>query len=71
MSLDLNEAERAALIELLRGEVEHTRYPLAPRVKVLRGILAKLAPQPPATEPLPPPKPPGERSMALTKKRRR
>jgi hypothetical protein len=65
MPLDLNEAERAALIELLSGEVEYTRYPLAPRVKVLRGILAKLAPQPPRPEPMPPPKPPGERSGVL------
>jgi len=41
MPLDLNDTERAALIVLLRGEVDNTRYSLAPRVKVLRGILAK------------------------------
>ena len=71
MNLDLTDAERGALIELLRGEVERTRFPLAPRVKLLRAILAKLAPPAPRPEPLPPPKPPGERSMVLTKKRRR
>jgi hypothetical protein len=71
MNLDLDEAEQAALIVLLRGEVDNTRYPLAPHIKRLRAILAKLAPQPPRPEPMPPPKPPGERSMALTKKRRR
>ncbi len=31
MPLDLDDTERAALIELLKGEVENTRYPLAPR----------------------------------------
>ena len=67
----LDDAELAALIVLLREEIAADRFPFSPRVKVLRGILAKLAPQPPRPEPLPPPKPPGERSMALTKKRRR
>jgi hypothetical protein len=41
-ALDLSDAEHATLIEPLRGEVENTRFPLAPRVKVLRAILAKL-----------------------------
>ena len=29
MNLDLDDAEQAALIRLLRGEVENTRYPLS------------------------------------------
>jgi hypothetical protein len=31
-----------ALVELLREEVNNTRWPLAPRTKMLRRILAKL-----------------------------
>ena len=42
MNLDLDDAEQAALIRLLRGEVENTRYPLSPRLRTLRSILAKL-----------------------------
>jgi len=37
-------------------------YPLSPRMRRLKALLAKLAP---------PPKPPGERSVVLGKKRRR
>ena len=36
-----------------------------------RAILAKLAPPVPRSEPLPPMKPQGERSVVLAKKRRR
>jgi hypothetical protein len=62
------------------NSVEQTLPPLATaglfflhcrRIKSLRAILAKLAPPPTWPEPLPPPKPPGEPSMALRKKRRR
>jgi hypothetical protein len=67
----LDDAELAALIALLREEIAADRFPLSPRVKMLRAILAKLAPEPPHPEPLPPPKPPGERSVVLSKKRRR
>ena len=35
--------------------VEHDRYPFSPRIRTLKGILAKLRPEP-AREPLPPPK---------------
>jgi hypothetical protein len=68
---DLTDDDKAALIELLRETIERDRFPLSPRVRRLRAILAKLAPPAPRPEPLPAPKPPGERSMALTKKRRR
>jgi len=71
MNLELDDTERAALVELLRGEIEGTRFPFAPRLRPLNAILAKLAPQPPAPKPFPPPKPPGERSAALAKKPRR
>jgi hypothetical protein len=62
---------RAVLVELLRETIERDRFPLSPRVRRLRGILAKFDPAASGPEPMPPPKPPGERSMALAKKRRR
>jgi hypothetical protein len=71
MPPDLTDDDKAILAEMLRETIERDRYPLSPRIKSLKAILAKLAPPKPATEPLPPPKPPGERSMALTRKRRR
>jgi hypothetical protein len=46
------------------------RFPLSPRVRSFKTILEKLDPRP-DVETLPAPKPPGERSMSLTKKRRR
>jgi hypothetical protein len=71
MNLELDDTERAGLVELLKGEIEGTRFPFAPRLRPLKSVLAKLAPQPPAPEPFPPPKPPTERSVVLAKKRRR
>ena len=71
MTLDLDDAERAALVALLRAEIENTRYPLSPRIRQLRAILDKLEPAKPRPEPYPPPKPVGEPSMVLTKKKRR
>ena len=47
------------------------RFPLSPRIRGLKRILDKLEPPSPASETLPPPKPPGERSTVLSKKRRR
>ncbi len=71
MSLELDETEKAALIELLTAEIENTRWPIAPRTKALRSVLGKLAPPPPRSEPLPVPKPVGEPSHLLTRKKRR
>ena len=71
MSLDLDDNEKAALIELLTDTIEHDRFPPSPRIKRLRGILAKLGIGSAPAAPYPPPEPPGERSMALAKKRRR
>jgi hypothetical protein len=68
---ELDDADKAILIELLRETIERDRFPLSPHIKSLKAILAKLNPPAPRPEPLPPPKPPGERSMALTKNRRR
>jgi hypothetical protein len=71
MTLDLDDAERAALVELLTEEIEGTRFPLAPRVKRLRGILTKLGVGSAPGQPYPPPKPSERPSAALAKKRRR
>jgi hypothetical protein len=67
----LADADKAALIELLRETIAADRYPLSPRIQKLRAILAKLAPPPPRPEPFPRPKPVGEPSMVLPKKKRR
>jgi hypothetical protein len=54
MMLDLTEEETDALAKLLSRTIDD-RYPLSPRVQTLKGILAKIGPEP-AREPLPPPK---------------
>ena len=41
MHLDLTDDESSALLNLLRKTIENDRYPLSPRVRLLRGILAK------------------------------
>jgi hypothetical protein len=71
MPLDLSDADKAALVALLKATIAADRFPLSPRIRSLRRILDKLEPPAKAPEPLPPPKPPGERSLALSKKRRR
>jgi hypothetical protein len=53
MYLDLSDDEAAALIRELHDIIESDHYPLSPRIRTLRGILAKLRPEP-VREPLPP-----------------
>jgi hypothetical protein len=53
MQLDLTDDETAALERLLSDAIDRDRYPLSPRIKMLRGILAKIRPEP-KREPLPP-----------------
>jgi hypothetical protein len=43
--------EKTALLALLKRTIEDDRYPLSPRISMLRGILAKL--QPPQSGPPP------------------
>ena len=71
MTLDLSDDENAALVDLLREAIERDRFPLSPRVTRLRGILAKLGVGSAPARPYDAPKPPGERSAMLAKKRRR
>jgi hypothetical protein len=69
MRLDLTDEETAALTHELHDIVEGDRYPFSPRIRTLRGILAKLRPEP-VREPLPPPKVYAP-SRALAARRRR
>jgi len=71
MASDLTEDDKATIAALLRDTIAADRFPLSPRVRSFKAILAKLDPPAPRADSLPPPKPPGERSMALTRKRRR
>jgi hypothetical protein len=57
MQLDLTDEETLALLNPLTDRIERDRYPLSPRIRALRGILAKfgpMAPPPPARPPTPP-----------------
>jgi hypothetical protein len=55
MNLELSDEETATLTQELHDIVENDRYPYSPRIRTLRGILAKLRPEP-VRKPLPPPK---------------
>jgi hypothetical protein len=55
LNLDLTDDETAALERLLADAIDRDRYPLSPRIKMLKGILAKLRPEP-KHESLSPPK---------------
>jgi hypothetical protein len=48
----LSDDEKTTLVALLKRTIDADRYPLSPRIRALRGILAKL--EPPAPAPLPP-----------------
>jgi hypothetical protein len=56
MQLDLTDEETLALLNLLTETIENDRYPLSPRIRTLRDILAKFGPMGPA--PRPPARPP-------------
>ena len=69
MNLDYPTKKATALAQELHDIIENDRYPFSPRIRTLRGILAKLRPEP-ARKPLPPPKvyaPP----LAVAARRRR
>jgi hypothetical protein len=50
----LTSDEKVALVALLKRTIDGDRYPLSPRIGMLRGILARLEPPKPAPAPLPP-----------------
>ena len=51
MQLDLNDEETLALLNLLVDTIEADRYPMSPRIGVLREILRKFAQIGPASPP--------------------
>ena len=53
-NLDLTDAEADGLAPLLTRTIADDRYPLSPHIQMLRGILARLRPEPvrPALPPL-------------------
>ena len=70
MNLDANDC--TDLARFLREAIEADRFPLSPRVKRWKELLAKLAPPAePATPPFPPPKPSDKPSHTLGKNRLR
>jgi hypothetical protein len=60
MTTNLDPQDRADLARFLREAIEADRYPLSPRVRRLKELLAKIDPAPaPAVSAYPAPKPPG------------
>jgi hypothetical protein len=53
-NLDLTDAEADGLAPLLTRTIADDRYPLSPRLAVLREILATLKPEPERQRPVPP-----------------
>jgi hypothetical protein len=54
MNLELTDEQTVALLRELDTIIENNRYPLSPRVQMLREIRAMMRPEP-VREPLPPP----------------
>lgn len=63
------EAEWSVLVVLVRATIAADRYPLSPRIRMLKAILKKIEASAPRPEPAP--KAPGEPSLAARRKRRR
>jgi hypothetical protein len=51
--LELTDEQTEALIRELSQIIDGDRYPLSPRIRVLKEILGKLRPEPARPEPLP------------------
>jgi hypothetical protein len=51
VTVDLDEADRAALVALLKQAIAADPFPMSPRVTLLRGIMAKLKPTPVRSKP--------------------
>lgn len=67
---DLSPDDYRELAQLLREALAADKFFLSPQYKLRKAILDKLEP-PSVREPLPPPKPAGEPSWAMRKKRMR
>jgi hypothetical protein len=46
MILDLTDEETAVLLGELDRIIDNDRYPLSPRIQTLKGILARIRPEP-------------------------
>jgi hypothetical protein len=68
---DLVPEEYAEVVRLVRAAIDSDRYPLSPRAKRLKSILAKLDPEAerPTAIPYPPPLPSVEPSLLYAKLR--
>jgi hypothetical protein len=53
---DLDDAERAAVVALLKRAIAESRYPLSPEIGALRRALEKLEPPPERPQPFPGPR---------------
>jgi hypothetical protein len=72
MPVEFTEDDNAALIDLLRSTIATDPFPLSPRIRKLRAILAKLDPGPSRPTALPAaPNPRSRQGAVLAKKRRR
>jgi hypothetical protein len=70
MNLDQSDDEAAVLTRELAAIVDDDRYPFSSRIRRLRGILAKLRPEP-VRAPLPPPPKDYTPPLATAARRRR
>ena len=70
MNLDLSDEESASLLAELDRIIRGDRYPLSPRIRMLRAIRAKIRPEP-VREPLPPPSKEYAPPRATARQRRR
>jgi hypothetical protein len=70
MNLDLTDDETALLLKELNSLIDGDRYFLSDRIKTLKGIRAKIRPEP-VREPLPPPPKRYAPPRATAAKRRR
>jgi hypothetical protein len=68
---DFTDTDKATLTELLKQTIAADPFPLSPRVRQLRAILEKLEPSPARPQPYPAPKPAGEPSLLLARKKGR
>ena len=68
-TVELGDAELAALIAELKRTIAVDPFPRSPRVRTLRAILDKLDPPPSRPEPHPAPKPAEAPSLLLARKK--
>lgn len=68
---DLTADDKATLAALLRETIASDRFPMSPRIRELKAILAKVKPVKASAVNYPPPKASAVLSLTMGKKRRR